>query len=314
MSASDTQTEKKFEKLCFKMWEYIFATEPQDEDGDEDGTRKFVTAMTLLAWNTTLIKQSLSSVKKGLQIYARRHFDEEPWILNMLQLAAKLKWQQYPKDRQFISSAEVTEINGQPRVSISLEGDSSGKYLTQKEFQTLMEAETSGRTVGDIPAEKRHDMFEKYGRILSKNAEGTMTQDERSQPHVAYTDYMEYMAATANVLGVKSPEEVEQDKRELEKLLYERVLYMTQLVWNMNLVYKRCDIVFNQFSDFIAESPMATNCSTSKELIQFSVSLVVSWRMLYGMSCAHEKFNDILEQVENVIPLKFQDALSEARN
>ena len=168
-------------ELCQGMW--LFFT-PYNFNEDKGIAEKnlacydLIVKLTLLSWNTALVKSSFSAVEKTLELINLRAYNGSEFTEDVLHLAAERAWEDSRRDLEYFAFAEAVLTDGKAEIRVYRENEAVGMGIRFEEFRKMMKKDNSGRSIACLLAERFDAGPEKSVLLKYENPANCPVYDE----------------------------------------------------------------------------------------------------------------------------------------
>ncbi len=270
--------------LCQEMW-YFFT--PYDSCEDKDIAEKnlacydLTVKLTLLSWNTALVKSSLSAVEKTLELINLRAYNGNDLTEDLLNLAAERTWENCRSSLEYFAFAEAVLTDGKAEIRVYRENEANGKGICFEEFRKTMKKDNSGRGIAIFLAE-RFDAGPEKAELLD-------FEDEVELP-VYFSESSIAEALYDNLTDIFSPKSLDD-----EDFFRKMVEHLAPKLWNLAETSMRYEDTVDGLPKILSLwNPMTPKHAEVKIVTYFYT--VFGVEVLYG----HEDLLDDWEHLNNL--------------
>lgn len=239
--------------------------------------------LTLLAWNTTLVKSSLSAVEKTLDLINDHAFKGSKYTGDLLNLAAGEKWACDRHYQEYFSYAEAVLTEDGAEIRIYRENESAGRGIGFDEFRQTMKRDNSGRGIAHLLAE-RFDAGPEKAELLNfdKEAEFPIFFDREEFIKILFKTFVFIFSAKSEAEGEFIWENIIET---LTKALWharEMNFSYTKLISNVSDLYQ--DVFTRKLRDIEKDICRSFFFAIGVEVLYGHIDTVEDWDQLQKLS------------------------------
>ena len=282
-------------ELCREMWQFFT---PYNFDEDKDIAEKnlacydLIVKLTLLSWNTALVKSSFSAVEKTLELINLRAYNGNDLTEDLLNLAAERAWEDSRRDLEYFAFAEAVLTDGKAEIRVYRENEAGGKGIGFEDFRKTLKKDNSGRSIACLLAE-RFDAGPEKADLLN-------FEDKVELP-VYFTESSFTDALYENLTDIFPPKSFND-----EDFFRDVVKHLAPKLWNVAESYMRYEDIVENLPEILSFRTPITPTRAKLQIMTYFYT-VFGIEVLYG-------HKDLLDDWEHLTELTMRCIPEEYRN
>ena len=281
-------------KLCHEMLCFSFPYLATEKNIEEKNLADYdlIVKLVLLAWNTAVVKPSLSAVRKTLEMINLHAFNRHIMTGMILDMAADMAWKNSRSCMEYFAYAEVSIDNGKLEFQIFQEYEADGKGIGFEEFRKTMKKDNSGRSMAKL-LEERFGIYAEMAKALDP--------DEKPD-YPVYYDEIDFKETFYKTLSNMSPSESEGD----DYFISETVDILTELIWAANNLSMKYEDVAECLPRVYRKNFFQVSAQKIESVLVFPFCLAIGIELLYGHSDTLDDWEHLAEMTIPYIPEEYR--------